>query len=124
MAVGSKMERFLRYRKVLARQRHISFSAPWRIFIMGVAALLLYYMWSVLQSKYTGSTIPLGAGSIGDLLFAWFFYGMILGVMLFALLFEGEYLLGVWKVASSVEKQLEADAQRILGGAKKPAKRR
>ena len=115
MGVGSRVQRFLKYQKVLSRQRHVSFNAPWRVLVILVSALLLYYAWSVLHLHYTGTSIPLGMGTIGDLLFNWFFYGMVIGAALFAFLFEGEYVLGVWKLASSVERELERDAERLLG---------
>ncbi len=100
----SRLGRFLEYQRVLARQRHVSFNAPWRVFIIVVSALLLYYAWSVLHFEYTGDSIPLGGGTIGDLLFNWFFYGMIIGAALFAFLFEGEYIIGVWRLATRVSR--------------------
>ncbi|MCX6768126.1 MAG: hypothetical protein NTY90_05385 [Candidatus Micrarchaeota archaeon] len=117
---GSRIERFVRYHKVLTRERQASFDAPWRLFIIVVAGLILYYAWSTLQAKYAVTSLPSAVpGTIGDILFNWFFYGMVLGALLFAFLFEGEYFLGLWKLASGVQKDVEREAERLLMGGKK-----
>ena len=116
MGVRSRMQRFVRYQRVLTRQRHVTFNAPWRIFLILVAALIMYYAWSTLQAKYAVTALPPAVpGTVGDLVFKWFFYGMLLGVVIFAFLFEGEYLLGVWRLASGVEREMEREAERMLG---------
>ncbi len=122
MGIGSRTQRFLKYHRVLTKQRHVAFHPVWRVFIIVVAGLILYYAWGTLQAKYSITALPPGVpGTIGDLLFKWFFYGMLLGVMLFAFLFEGEYLLGVWRLAKGVEKTMEKEAERLLGLKKRRA---
>jgi hypothetical protein len=119
----SRIDRFVRYQRVLGRQRHVSFNAPWRVVIIALSALVLYYVWSTLTFKYAVASLPAGSPeTIGSLLFSWFFYGALLGIITFALLFEGEYLIGVWRLAGKVEKGLERDAGRLLGKGPKRGK--
>src|SRR3989344_3410070 len=89
------------------------FNWKWRLFIILIAALALLFINDYLQYKYTSAIVqeiqPDGTLAAADYalsgkLFNWFMTGVLFGIIALAALYEGEFILGLRKMAKSLEK--------------------
>jgi len=110
-------------------QRAKWFNAKWRLAVILVAVVVSFFAWQHLTAEYPqyngGTVYNLQPGmALGERVFSWFAGGLMLGALLFAVLLEGEFVLGTRKVS----KELEKDFVKFFpsGGktGRKPAKRR
>ncbi|HEV8289781.1 MAG TPA: hypothetical protein VGQ00_02390 [Candidatus Norongarragalinales archaeon] len=106
----SKIRKLAEYYYVANRQRQAWFSGKFRLFVSAVVAtgiLLVYYH---LQSAYSHDGTPIqiligqNAYLLYEKLFNWFIAGMFFGILAAGLLFEGEFILGIWKTLKHLEK--------------------
>ncbi len=101
------------------------FNWKWRLFVILLAALLVLFVNDYLQGKYAGTAViaisPDGTAdaapyTLPDKLFNWFMTGMLFGIVALAVLYEGEFILGLRRMVVHFEKQAERGVQRALGG--------
>lgn len=109
----------LTYYKFGHAQRKPWANVKWRVAItlLAVAGLLatqdyLYGKYGVLSTAYSPPFV------LADKLFYWFVTGFLFGVIAFALITEGEYLLGLWKIAKSMEQLEKGVVRGIARGVK------
>jgi uncharacterized membrane protein YhhN len=83
------------------------FDVTWRIVVIAIAAIGLLFARQHLNENYSFIALS-NTGDwfmLSDKLLYWFFAGMLFGLFLAALLFEGELWLGSWKIAKALERR-------------------
>jgi len=73
----------------------------WRLLFVGVALVGVFLVRDYLDGKYYAafSTPALGVFVLADKLFYWFMTGFFFGIIALALLYEGELMAGLWRLA-------------------------
>ncbi|MFH1056330.1 MAG: hypothetical protein V1717_00840 [Candidatus Micrarchaeota archaeon] len=101
---------------VSAHRRRMDFySWKWRVFLILLAGLIALFVNDYLQVKYA-AVVPFEAKADGTLeatsytmaarLFNWFMTGVLFGIITLAIMYEGEFILGLNKMVSKFEKQV------------------
>ncbi len=94
----------------------------WRIFAILLVLVVLFYVNDYLQNNYyaTVSFIkPNGetaAFVLADKLFYWFATGLLLGMISLAIIYEGEFVLALIKLARGIEGQFEDNVRAVGKG--------
>ncbi len=97
----------------------------WRLFVALLAALVILYINDYVQDKYALTAVyhvnPQGGLAPADYtlsgkIFNWFMTGMLFGIIALAVLYEGEFILGLRKMIN----HFEHDAGRAVGNAFSP----
>ncbi|MFQ5405869.1 MAG: hypothetical protein ACE5DI_01790 [Candidatus Micrarchaeia archaeon] len=103
-----------------ARHRRNWFNAPYRLLLIGLAGFLFYLVHGYLEQAFL-TTVLLGDKTLAlnELLFQWFVLGAVTGTVFFALLSEGEILLGLRKVARSLDADALSEKPRRSGKKKR-----
>lgn len=112
---------------VSAHRRRMDFySWKWRLFIILLAALLALFINDYLQTKYELAVVyqvnPAGAlqevdYTLAQKLFNWFMTGTLFGIVVLAVMYEGEFIIGLFKIVSRFEKQAERQVGTRIGRA-------
>ncbi len=91
-------------------------NAWFRVFMLGVFGFLMLFVWDFFDKSY-GSSVALGGKVVvlSQLLFSWFFMGLVLGVALVVAIAEGELMLGFRKIARGVGAEVDALADKGTG---------
>ncbi|MEM4255043.1 MAG: hypothetical protein QXR53_01805 [Candidatus Norongarragalinales archaeon] len=106
------------------RQRMDFFNWKWRLFVILLASLLVLFINDYLQAKYVGTvafeakadgSLEAAAYAMPDKLFNWFMTGVLFGIVALAVLYEGEFILGLRKMIARFEKQAETQFGRVAG---------
>jgi hypothetical protein len=91
----------------------------WRIFATLVVLAVLFYVNDYLAAKYYATvsfTRPDGeavAFLLSDKLFYWFATGVLIGMVCLALIYEGEFVLGLLKIGRGIENEFEKDTRTV-----------
>jgi hypothetical protein len=94
----------------------------WRIGVTLLAMAALFITQDYLQGKYGVLSADYSPPFlISDKLSYWFIAGFLFGVVSYALITEGEYLIGLWKVAKTIEKGVGKEIEREAKGVEKAA---
>ncbi len=94
----------------------------WRIFAILLVLVVMFYVRDYLTQNYYATvefTKPGGEAAafvLADKLFYWFATGMIIGMVALAMIYEGEFVLGLLKIARGVESEFERDARAVGRG--------
>ena len=122
----SKKIKTLRGYYVSAHEKRMQFySWKWRLFAVLLAVLIVLFVNDYLQAKYAPTVVytlsPDGSISpasytLADKLFNWFMTGVIFGIIALAILYEGEFLLGINKMIKAWEKQAGKNVQKTFSG--------
>ncbi len=100
------IEKFLKYYNIAHRNRLKWYDVKWRTFVVILFAFVSYFIYSFLQRHYN---LILIVGklktTVADELFFWFMIGFLLGIVAFAFLFEGEYILSIMKITRIEEEK-------------------
>ncbi len=96
----------------------------WRLFIIFLACLVILFINDYLQGKYVATvafeakadgTLEAASYAFADKLFNWFMTGVLFGIIALAVLYEGEFILGLRKMISKFEKQAQSQVGRMAG---------
>ncbi len=105
------MKKFLQFYHAANRHRRNWFHWPFRLSMMALACAVLLFAYIYLESNYY---CLVGEGQceitgtfLSDLLFNWFMIGAFFGFLVFAALAEGEFMLGIRKIARALEVDVE-----------------
>ncbi len=112
--VGSFLKAYHAAHQTRASWYHLQ----WRIFAALLAAAAIAVIYNYLVWKYPVFLVEYG-GFLGEKYFYWFMLGVIFGLVSLAAVFEGEFILGVKRVA----KEVEQEAKRELKPAVRKRKR-
>lgn len=97
---------FLKTYQAAHKTRAAWYHLQWRIFAVLVSAAAIFLVNNYLTWKFPLYIPELGA-FLGERFFYWFMIGALFGIVMAAAVFEGEFILGVRRVA----KELEAEAK-------------
>jgi len=119
---------FLELYNFASMQRAKWFNAKWRIAVILFGIAVSFFVWQHLTTEYPQYNGDFVRGlqpdmALGERVFSWFAGGLMLGALLFAVLLEGEFVLGTRKISEELEKDF---VKFFPSGkmAKKPAKKR
>lgn len=137
MAENLKNEKMLGGRKSFfdhyhhaSKERLNSFHPIWRLVIIFIGISIMWFAFQYLLGEYpqhNGDVISnLAQGiALGERIFSWFIGGVFVGLVLFALMIEGEFLLSVQRFSRFVEKEarlIEVFREKVLKGKGKRAR--
>lgn len=116
-----RLGEILKYYSIAHVKRAEWYSWKWRLFCILLALFAIAFVNDYLQTKYLGYEIRnLQEGvfvtttlSLADKLFYWFMTGFLFGVIALAILYEGEFILGLRKIVREFEKEFGSEAKRI-----------
>lgn len=125
MATGRRLKILRGYYISAHRTRMDFYSWKWRLFVILLAGLAILFINDYLQTKYVGTvafeakadgSLEAASYTVGDKLFNWFMTGMLFGIVALAILYEGEFILGLRKMVVRFEKQAGRGVERTLRG--------
>ncbi|HII39187.1 TPA: hypothetical protein HA318_04270 [Candidatus Micrarchaeota archaeon] len=92
------------------------FNPKWRLAVIVVAIAVSWITWQYLLSEYpqvSGQVVSnLKEGvSLGERVFSWFAGGMMFGALLYAVMLEGEFILGTRKLYA----ELASEFKKVFG---------
>jgi hypothetical protein len=122
-----RIKRFFHYYRIANRNRWDWISWKWRVFAVLVAAVVILYVSDYLTGKYFGIATTMGHAApfiISEKIFYWFMTGFFLGMIVVTLIFEGEFVLGIRKLARHLEKEALAGIKALEKPLKTKAKKR
>ena len=90
----------------------------WRIFAALLAAAAIAVIYNYLTWKYPVFLVEYGA-FLGEKYFSWFMIGALFGIVSMAAVFEGEFILGVKRVAREVEDEAKREFKPSVGRQRK-----
>ena len=94
----------------------------WRLFAILVTIIILFYVNEYLaQNYYTTVSFVKPSGEaaafvLSDKLFYWFASGMIFGLVVMAMIYEGEFMLALLKLARGIEGEFGREARTVGKG--------
>lgn len=112
--VGLKKLKMLTAYYLLAHKRRQEWANwKWRVFAILVVLVVMFYVRDYLDANYYAAVSfmkPSGetaAFVLADKLFYWFATGVIIGMVALAIIYEGEFVLGLLKIARGIEADFE-----------------
>ena len=115
-----KFENFWKTYKHAHKNRMGWYHLKWRAFAILLTAALVTILYNFLIWRYPDYLIEHGF-TLGERFFYWFMAGFIAGAIALAGIFEGEFILGVRKVAKEIHEEAEEEFSEER---RKPAGRR
>ncbi|MFH0835674.1 MAG: hypothetical protein V1834_00755 [Candidatus Micrarchaeota archaeon] len=114
------------YYKTAHQTRFQFYNLTWRVIVVLLAALSMFFIYDYLTWKYTFPVVLSGASFLlADKLFYWFMVGVFFGIVAMGLIYEGEYLINLNKFGKEVEKEtIRAIGLLAQKGGKKNVKKR
>lgn len=113
--IGGRRNEFIMLKKikkfsgyyVTAHAKRLKLTHPkWRLFFVLFVAALLIVVNDYLVANYSAVVEANGkARFLPDTLFNWFMTGVVLGIICLALLYEGEFILSLMKMAVQMEAE-------------------
>ncbi|MBI5229191.1 hypothetical protein HY991_03705 [Candidatus Micrarchaeota archaeon] len=122
MSFRKKFRDFSRIYRMTHAFRRDWLSWKWRVFIILLTILVVVTVYQYLLVTYTGNASTVGhpeSFSIPEKLFNWFMTGFLIGAVAVALIIEGEFLLGVRRVAKALYREEKKAGKKIEKGVKK-----
>ena len=111
------------YKDAYNTYRAQGINVKWRLFVSAILILFLVLGWAyahkipvedALQNMVARSTT---SSSPQDTLFEWYLTGIIVGMIVMTTLYEGEFLIGVWKALNEYKemyvKKLQSQAKKV-----------
>ena len=98
------MRDFLKTYGFLHRNRASWYHLRWRIFAITVAIIAIMLIYNYVTTKYF-VVVPEYGFLLGEKFFYWYMIGFISGAIVLALMFEGEFLLGVRHLSSEMKHE-------------------
>lgn len=102
-------------------------SGVWRVFVVLLLVAGMFLVKEYLENKYLAefSQDPLSFLVLDKVMY-WFSVGVILGAFAMAVMFEGEFVIGLWRNAVRLEAEAMAELEGRSAAARKavPASRR
>lgn len=96
----------LKLYKFANKQRDEFYNVKWRLVVIVLIAVVMYFTYNYLQTTYPVSPDRLVASAssgtalqASERMFNWFVTGFLVGFLAFALMFEGEFLIASMKIA-------------------------
>ncbi|MFH1106948.1 MAG: hypothetical protein V1787_03555 [Candidatus Micrarchaeota archaeon] len=99
-----KARQFLKAYSAVHQTRASWYHLQWRVFAALLAAAAVALIHSHLVNNYA-TIVPGHLTLLGEQYFYWFMAGGLFGIVAVAAVFEGEFLLGVRRVAHEVEDE-------------------
>lgn len=93
------------YRKAFKVLRMQQVNFKWRAFVSLLALALLWGVWEYSRIK---------KGLMAEDFYEWFLAGLISGVVLVTMIYEGEFIIQVWNLLQEYRKQFEEKAKKIV----------
>lgn len=119
MSEGKRFKKFLHFYGVAHRSRSTWYNLKWRAIVILLVGILIIFVQDYLNAKYALPVLYNGRETLlSEKLFYWFMTGLFAGLISFALLFEGEFILGVRRL----HKQMEEGLTKLEGKEKKRGK--
>ena len=116
-----KLAHFVDAWKVAGNARKHWFNAKWRLLVVllliASALLVRDYLEDKYVAEFAATTVPVYL--VLDKVFYWFLVGVVFGGAAAALMFEGEFAIGIWKSLKHFEKQAAREIGRKFGAGKK-----
>ena len=96
-------------------KRKLWFSWKWRLFCVLLAIAIILIVQEYLESRYLIPTNDLLGKTflLSDRLFYWFMTGTLFGIITLAVLYEGEFILGLRRVVKHMEKQSAGESEQL-----------
>ncbi|MBI4361080.1 hypothetical protein HY572_04900 [Candidatus Micrarchaeota archaeon] len=118
-----RLKKYASFYKIAHHQRVQLFNLKWRLLVILVVAAAMFLVYEYLQWRYPVTFFDELRGKpviLSDRIFEWFGIGVAFGVIALAGLYEGEFMLGVRRLAKHFEQQAAA----LLGMHQKKTKTR
>jgi hypothetical protein len=115
------LEQLYRYARAAEHRRRRFIDWRWRFLVFALVLVLFSYAYGYLRSVYfvvvehVPGKVPF---LLSERLLEWFAYGFFAGFLVFALLAEGEFLIGLRRVTRDLERGVagfERAAERAVG---------
>lgn len=121
----AKLKNFLGLYRHANQHRRTLTSLKWRAFAVLLLISFMLVIKEYLTQKYLAEFAenPL-AYLILDKVYYWFIAGTIIGIAFSWLLYEGEFVIGVWKLTKSIEHNAMKGMAKIVGARKTKKKKR
>lgn len=106
------MKKFLQYYHAAARHRRNWSHWKFRLFMVIATMAGFFAVMNHLEANFrcslsAGQCASLGGVFLSELLFQWFVAGAFFGFLVFAILMEGEFALGIRKIVRALENDVE-----------------
>jgi len=118
--VRERLKKIAKYYRLTQPTRAQWHSTTWRIIVILLAIVLSLYVNDYLQGKYFQAVeLPSGVVILADKLFSWFMTGVIFGILLVGLMYEGEFIIGLNKLTRALENNAQAELDKMFGSKKR-----
>ncbi|MFH1200051.1 MAG: hypothetical protein V1708_03215 [Candidatus Micrarchaeota archaeon] len=113
-----RVRNFLKAYHAAHQTRASWYHLQWRITAALFSAAAVALIYNFLFWRYN-IFIPEIGGFLGERYFSWFMIGAIFGIVCLSAVFEGEFILGVRRVAKEVEHEAKSEFRRAPKRAKR-----
>ncbi|MBU1197559.1 hypothetical protein KJ765_03520 [Candidatus Micrarchaeota archaeon] len=104
---------FVKAYKYIHKTRASWYHLQWRLFAIVVAAAAIGLIHNYLFFKFN-IFLPEYGAFLGERFFYWFMLGILFGIVTVAAVFEGEFMLGVRRVAKEVESEARQEFKKPI----------